>query len=84
LTNQLINYLTQAERFIDSTKFNLRNLWIKMLDARKGKPPERVGRKATGLKPGGDGKAAGLPGGNSTSVECVSVGYGRISTEVLQ
>jgi len=32
----------------------------------------------------GDGKAAGLPGGNSTSVECVSVGFGRNSTEVLQ
>ena len=53
-------------------------------NARKGKPPERVGRKATGLKPGGDGKAAGLPGGNSTSVGCISVGFRRISTEVLR
>jgi len=52
--------------------------------ARKGKPSEKVGRKATGLNPWGDGKAAGLPGGSNTSAECISVGFGSISTEVLQ
>ena len=40
-------------------------------NARKGKLPERVGRKATGLKPG-DGKAAGLPGGNPLSQEALT------------
>jgi hypothetical protein len=64
-------------------------------NARKGKLPERVGRKATGLKPGGwkGSRATGREpvvaksfdaAMGSTSVECVSVGFGRISTEVLQ